>query len=73
MYLLSNQLKVHLLRKNPTLVKLLRKHKINNEEIWNKILADGGSVQDIDELNDVTMGHDIPQRRYLKLLRKLIS
>ena len=36
------------IRKNPTLVKLLRKHKLNNEEIWSKILADGGSVQDIE-------------------------
>ena len=33
------------IRKNPTLVKLLRKHKINTETVWAKILKDGGSVQ----------------------------
>ena len=35
------------IRKNPTLVKLLRKHKINTETVWSKILKDGGSVQGI--------------------------
>ena len=59
------------IRKNPTLVKLLRKHKINNEEIWNKILADGGSVQDIDQLNDVTMGHDIPAKEVFKTFKEI--
>ena len=59
------------IRKNPTLVKLLRKHKINNEEIWNKILADGGSVQDIDQLNDVTMGHNIPAKEVFKTFKEI--
>ena len=59
------------IRKNPTLVKLLRKHKINNEEIWNKILADGGSVQDIDQLDDVTMGHDIPAKEVFKTFKEI--
>ena len=59
------------IRKNPTLVKLLRKHKINNEEIWNKILADGGSVQDIDQLDDVTMGHEIPAKEVFKTFKEI--
>jgi ribonucleoside-diphosphate reductase alpha chain len=40
------------IRKNPTLIKVLRKHKLNNRETWDKILADGGSVQNIKGLND---------------------
>ena len=42
------------IRKNPTLVKILEKEKINTKETWDKILADGGSVQDIDGLDDDT-------------------
>ena len=42
------------IRKNPTLVKTLEKIGINNKETWDKILADGGSVQDIKELDDET-------------------
>ena len=42
------------IRKNPTLVKVLEKAKINTKETWDKILADGGSVQDIKELDDNT-------------------
>ena len=39
------------IRKNPELEKVLRKLKINNKETWDKILADGGSVQGIKELD----------------------
>ena len=39
------------IRKNPTLEKLLKKIGINTKEIWDQILADGGSIQNIDELN----------------------
>ena len=59
------------IRKNPTLLKLLRKHKLNTNEIWNKILADGGSVQDIDELGDITMGHDIPAKEVFKTFKEI--
>ena len=34
------------------MVKVLEKAKINTKETWEKILADGGSVQDIKELSD---------------------
>jgi ribonucleoside-diphosphate reductase alpha chain len=40
------------IRKNPTLEKLLKKKKLDTKEIWDKILKDGGSVQDIKELTD---------------------
>ena len=44
------------IRKNPTLLKLLKKHKINTEKVWLKIMKDGGSVQGVKELNDITIG-----------------
>jgi len=40
------------IRKNKELGKVLRKVGINNKETWDKILADGGSVQDIAELDN---------------------
>ena len=42
------------IRKNPTLEKQLEKINLNTKEIWDKILADGGSVQDIKGLDDST-------------------
>jgi ribonucleoside-diphosphate reductase alpha chain len=40
------------IRKNPTLEKILKKIKKNTKEVWDKILEDGGSVQDLDFLDD---------------------
>ena len=40
------------IRKNPTLQKLLKSKKLDTKEIWDKILDDGGSVQDIKELSN---------------------
>ena len=40
------------IRKNKELEKVLRKVGINVKETWDKIMADGGSVQDIKELDD---------------------
>ena len=59
------------IRKNPTLVKLLKKHKLNTNETWNKILADGGSIQDIDALDNVTMGHSIPVKEVFKTFKEI--
>jgi ribonucleoside-diphosphate reductase alpha chain len=39
------------IRKNKELEKVLKKIGINTREIWDKILADGGSIQDIPELD----------------------
>jgi ribonucleoside-diphosphate reductase alpha chain len=40
------------IRKNSELEKVLKKVGINTKEIWDKILADGGSIQDINELDN---------------------
>jgi ribonucleoside-diphosphate reductase alpha chain len=40
------------IRKNNELERVLRKVGINNKDTWDRILADGGSVQAIDELSD---------------------
>ena len=40
------------IRKNKELEKVLRKVGINTKETWDKILEDGGSIQDITELED---------------------
>ena len=42
------------IRKNPTLVRVLEKLNLNTKEVWDKILADGGSVQDIEGLSEDT-------------------
>ena len=61
------------IRKNPTLVKLLRKLKINNETVWSKILKDGGSVQGLKELNKVMVGpyNDIPAKDVFKTFKEV--
>ncbi len=59
------------IRKNPTLVKLLKKHKLNTNEIWDQILADGGSVQGIDELDNIQMAHDIPAKEVFKTFKEI--
>jgi len=40
------------IRKNPELEKVLRKMGKNNKEVWDQILADGGSVQGLDFLDE---------------------
>ena len=40
------------IRKNKELERVLRKVGINNKDTWDKILSDGGSIQDIDELDN---------------------
>ena len=40
------------IRKNPTLEKLLKSKKLNTKETWDKILEDGGSVQELKDLTD---------------------
>ena len=38
------------IRKNPTLERLLKKIGANTKEVWDQILTDGGSVQEVDAL-----------------------
>tara|TARA_R110002020_G_scaffold463070_2_gene682923 strand:- start:1586 stop:3304 length:1719 start_codon:yes stop_codon:yes gene_type:complete len=59
------------IRKNPTLIKILRKHKLNTNEIWEKIMADGGSVQDISELNDIMLANEIPVKEVFKTFKEI--
>lgn len=40
------------IRRNAELEKVLKKVGINTKETWDKILADGGSIQDISELDN---------------------
>jgi ribonucleoside-diphosphate reductase alpha chain len=40
------------IRKNRELERVLIKAGMNNKDIWNKILVDGGSIQGIDELDN---------------------
>jgi ribonucleoside-diphosphate reductase alpha chain len=59
------------IRKNPTLIKILRKHKLNTNEIWEKIMADGGSVQDISELDDIMLANEIPVKEVFKTFKEI--
>ena len=60
------------IRKNPTLKKILRKHKLDNEKIWSKILQDGGSIQGIKALDKITYGsHDIPVKEIFKTFKEI--
>lgn len=44
------------IRRNPVLEVVLEENGLNTEKIWNQILADGGSVQGITELDGITTG-----------------
>ena len=61
------------IRKNPTLKKVLRRHKIDTEKVWNKILKDGGSVQGVKELDNIMLGkyNDIPAKEVFKTFKEI--
>ena len=60
------------IRKNPTLESLLEDVGLNNEEIWDKILEDGGSVQGIERLDDILIGdHDIPAKEVFRTFKEI--
>jgi len=60
------------IRKNPTLVSLLKKHNLNTEKIWNQILEDGGSIQNVKALDKITLGdHDIPIKEVFKTFKEI--
>ena len=61
------------IRKNPTLVKLFRKLKINTETVWNKILKDGGSVQGLKQLDKIMTGpyNDIPVKDVFRTFKEI--
>jgi len=60
------------IRKNPTLIKELEKHKLNNKKIWDQILRDGGSIQGIKQLENVTIGeHNVPIKEVYKTFKEI--
>jgi len=60
------------IRKNPSLEKLLKLHKLNTDEVWDKILRDGGSIQDVDELDDITVGkHKVPVKEVFQTFKEI--
>ena len=60
------------IRKNPTLEQCLEDVGLNNSKIWSKILADGGSVQDIDELDELLIGnYDVPFKDVFKTFKEI--
>ena len=61
------------IRKNPTLVNVLEEHGLNTKKIWDKILADGGSVQDIKQLDNIMVGpqNDIPIKEVYKTFKEI--
>ena len=60
------------IRKNPTLESILEDIGLNNEEIWNKILEDGGSVQGIERLDNILIGdHDIPAKEVFRTFKEI--
>ncbi len=60
------------IRKNPTLKKILRKHKLDNEKIWNQILKDGGSIQGIKALDKIILGpHGIQIKEVFKTFKEI--
>ena len=61
------------IRKNPTLVNVLEKLGLNTKKIWDKILVDGGSVQDIKELDNIMVGpqNDIPIKEVYKTFKEI--
>lgn len=48
----EQSLKGTFIRKNPVLEKVLKKVGINTKEVWDQILEDGGSVQNINQLDE---------------------
>ena len=60
------------IRRNPTLEKVLEERGLNTERIWNKILEDGGSVQGIDELDNVLLGtYEYPAKEVFKTFKEI--
>lgn len=59
------------IRKNPTLEKVLESLGLNTDAIWNKILEDGGSIQNIDELEGLKYSNDIPIKDVFKTFKEI--
>jgi ribonucleoside-diphosphate reductase alpha chain len=60
------------IRKNPSLKKVLADLNLDTDEIWDKILQDGGSIQDIKQLDDCTIGeYNTPVKDVFKTFKEI--
>ena len=60
------------IRKNATLEKVLEELNLNNSKVWNKILNDGGSIQGINELDNILIGdHDVLIKDVFKTFKEI--
>ena len=61
------------IRRNPTLETFLKKYNLNKSKIWDQILNDGGSVQNIKELDSIMVGpsKDIPVKEVYKTFKEI--
>jgi ribonucleoside-diphosphate reductase alpha chain len=60
------------IRRNPTLEKTLEEHGLNTEKVWNQILEDGGSVQNIAELDNILLGsYEYPAKEVFKTFKEI--
>ena len=60
------------IRKNPSLEKELEGLGFNTSRVWDQIMADGGSIQGIDELDDVRVGvHGIPIKEVYQTFKEV--
>jgi ribonucleoside-diphosphate reductase alpha chain len=60
------------IRKNLVLEQCLEDADLNNEVIWDKILRDGGSIQGIEELDDILIGDfNIPIKDVFKTFKEI--
>mgnify|MGYP001044610478 CR=1 FL=1 len=60
------------IRRNKSLEQALEDIGLNNDSIWDKILRDGGSIQGVDELNDILIGDwDMPIKEVYKTFKEI--
>ena len=61
------------IRRNPTLEAVLKEYNLNTDKVWDQILADGGSVQGIKQLDKIMVGSekDIPIKEVYKTFKEI--
>ena len=60
------------IRRNTVLEEVLEDNELNTPEIWEQILKDGGSIQNIKELDNVLMGDwDEPVKNVFKTFKEI--
>ena len=60
------------IRRNKVLEQVLEDNELNTPEIWEQILRDGGSIQNIEQLNEVLMGDwDEPVKNVFKTFKEI--